>query len=103
MKEFKNELLEYLLEHSVEIVDLTPIIQKYCGIDNTFDQNDDTLIRCRLSVNRILIELDKMDWIYLMPKHGLFTGHRLNHETMRREFLIDEPVQAGFKTLGEIE
>jgi hypothetical protein len=102
MRAFKNELLEYLLENSGQSVDIKHIVDKYCGEDATFDPNDQTLVSCRLNINLVLRELVEMKWINMYPTNGLSTGHHLNHETNRREFINDIPVKARMTTIGEM-
>jgi len=103
MAAFRDELLEYLLRNSGQFVDIKELVHKQCGEDQTFEQNDQTLPRCRLNVNLVLRELNEMGWINLTPTNGLSTGHHLNHETNRREFIFDVPVKARLTTKGEIE
>ena len=46
MKDFRNELLEDLLAHSGEFIDIKYLTDKYCGEDNTFPPDDQSLIKC---------------------------------------------------------
>ena len=103
MKDFRNELLEDLLAHSGEFIDIKYLTDKYCGEDNTFPPDDQSLIKCRLNVNLILRELTEMKWILLQPQWGLSSSHMLNHDTNRRYFTHEQPVKARLTTLGEVE
>lgn len=103
MSAFRNELLEMLLAHSGQFIDIQDLINKYCGSDTTFAPEDHTLIRCRLHLNLILRELKNMEWILLSPQWGMSSAHMLNHETGRRYFIHDQRVQARLTTKGELE
>ena len=71
MKDFRDELLEFLFVNTGENVDLKPITDKYCGENTTFDTYDETKSKCRLRINRILRELKEMGWITLYPEGGI--------------------------------
>jgi hypothetical protein len=103
MKIFRDQLLELLLANVGEFVDLTTLIDKHCGVGNTFDNDDDTKIKCRLNVNLHLRELRDLGWINLNPQNGLSTSHSMNHEVGKRQFTLDYPVKARMTTKGEFE
>jgi hypothetical protein len=100
MKEFRKELLELLISHSGEFVDITHLTNKYCG-ENYFDTEEKC--NCRLNVNTILRELALMNWINLSPKSGISTMYSRNQETGIDEFTNDNPVKARLTTHGELE
>ena len=101
MKDFRDELLELLLAHVGELNDITPLVDKYCGAGNEFEDGDQTKIKCRLNINLYLRELKEMGWINITSE--LSTGHHMNHQTGKREFLLDYQVRARMTTKGEIE
>jgi len=103
MKDFRNELLEDLLTHSGEFIDIKYLLDKYCGEDNTFEPTDQSLIKCRLNINLVLRELKEMKWILLQPQWGLSSSHMLDHSTNRRYFTHEQSVKARLTTHGEIE
>lgn len=103
MKDFRDELLEDLLAHSGEFIDIKYLTDKYCGEDTTFAPDDQSLIKCRLNINLVLRELVEMKWILLQPQWGLSASHKLNHDTNRRYFTHEQLVKARLTTLGEVE
>jgi hypothetical protein len=103
MKDFRDDLLEQLLEHSGEYVDIMPIVEKHFGEIKTFESDDDTVPRNRLKINEILRELAQMNWIKVTPQNGFSNGHHMNHQIMKREYILDHPVKARMTTQGEIE
>lgn len=103
MKDFRNELLEDLLAHSGEFIDIKYLTDKYCGQEDTFHYQDETIVRCRLKLNLVLRELKDMGWIMLYPQGGMSTAHTYNRELDKRQFIIDEPLKARMTTQGEIE
>lgn len=103
MKGFKDELLEDLLNHSGEFVDIKYLTDKHCGEDNTFEPADQRLIKCRLNINLVLGELKEMKWILIQPQWGLSSSHMLNQDTNRRYFTHEQPVKVRLTTQGEIE
>ena len=100
MKDFRNELLELLLSHSTEFVDINHLTDKFCGEGSIYTEEKS---KSRLKVNLILRELAKMDWINLYPTGGLSTAHSFNQNSGQREFLHDQPVKARLTTHGEVE
>jgi hypothetical protein len=103
MTDFRNELIESLLSQSGQLVDITNLISKYCGDNNSFEPKDETLIKYRLNINRVLTELKEMGWLNVQPSYGLTTAHKLNHETGRRQYTLEEPVKVRLTTKGEFE
>lgn len=103
MKDFRDELLEALLANPVEVIDIKYLTDKYCGEDDTFEAGDETKSKCRLRINRILRELEKMEWINLQPQGGMSTAHAYNHALNKRQFLDYGPVKVRLTTKGEIE
>lgn len=103
MKDFRNELLELLYANSGEWVEVNPLLEKYCGTETSFDPDDHTLLDCRNNITNDLRELkNQMGWIYLHPE-GYNTGHQLNHETGKRQFLFNDVVRAKMTMKGELE
>jgi len=104
MKNFRDELLQVLFDHAGDWIDLTQLVAKYCGEGNTFDNGDETKIKCRLNINLDLIELrEKMEWINLSPQNGLSAAHKFNHDIGKREFILDYPVKARMTHRGQVE
>lgn len=103
MKDFRNDLLELLLEHSGEYVDIMPLIEKHFGDIYTFEQENDYAPKSRGKINDLLRELTEMKWINTIPPGGLSRSHHMNQQTMKREFIFDYSVKAKMTTKGEIE
>ena len=103
MKDFRDELLELLLANVGEFIDIQPMVDKYCGEGNIFDNGDDTKIKCRLNINLHLRELKEMGWINMTTQGGLSTGHSFNQDIGKRQFIIDHQVKVRMTTKGEIE
>lgn len=103
MNQFRDELLEYVLIHSGEIVDIKFLTDKYCGESNVFDYGDESISRCRLSINRVLAELMDMGWVNVLPTHGMSTIHSLNHQLNKRQYTMDYPLKVRMTTKGELE
>lgn len=103
MKDFRDELLEFLFVHSSENMDIKPLTDKYCGEDTTFDTYDETKPKCRLRINTVLRELKDMGWITLYPQGGMSTAHGYNQELNKRQFIMDETVRVRMTMTGEIE
>jgi hypothetical protein len=103
MRDFRNEVLEYLLTGTGQFMDLKHLTDKYCGTENTFEIGDETIIKCRLNVNMVLRELENMKWINLTPIGGMSNSHIYNQALNKREFVMDSPVKARLTTLGETE
>lgn len=101
MKEFRDDLLELLSNNSGEFVEITDLVDKYCGKGNTFDPDDCTKIECRQSINRHLNELREMGWIDVNP-NVLSTSHHMIEGQNLRQFMLDYRVRARLKTKGEI-
>jgi len=101
MKDFRDELLKLLLDNVGEFVDITHLVDKYCGEGNTFDDGDETKVRCRLNINLHLRELKELGWINSTGE--LSTGHHMNHQIGKREFILDHRVKARMTTKGELE
>lgn len=101
MKEFRDELLELLHTNVGEFIEITPLVVKYCGASNEFNNGDKIIINCRLNINNYLQELKEMGWINVTGI--LSTSHMMNHRTGKREFTIDYPVKARITTKGELE
>lgn len=100
MREFRNDLLDMLLAEG-GFVDIKPLVNKYCGEENYFEDGDNTKVSCRLNINLVLRELKEMNWINTTG--DLSTGHHMNHEIGKREFILDYPVKARMTTTGEME
>ena len=103
MTSFRDELLEDLLKNSGSFIDITYLLKKYCGTDNTFYYEDTSVTDCRLSINLILSEFNEMGWILFNPVWGFSTSHRLNQETNKRYITLDTPVKARLTTKGDYE
>lgn len=103
MKDFRDDLLKLLLDHVGEFVDIAPLVDKYCGEGNTFDDGDNTKVKCRLNVNLHLRELKELGWINMTTQGGLSTSHRMNHDIGKREFTLNYPVKIRMTTKGELE
>lgn len=103
MTGFRNELLELLLAHIGQFVELKELVAKYCGDGNMFEDGDYTKVNCRLNINLDLRELKGMGWINLTPQDGLSTSHRMNHGIGKREFTLDYNIKARMTTKGEVE
>ena len=103
MKDFRNDLLEELLLHSGEFIEISPLVIKHCGENRGFVDHNDPLVKCRLQINLVLSELKNMDWINLNPSSGISSSHSLNHNTQLREFTFNIPVKVRLTTKGEIE
>ena len=103
MKDFRDELLELLLANVGEFIDIQPLVDKYCGKGNTFDEGDETKVKCRLNINLHLRELKEMGWILMTTQGGLGTGHSFNHALGKRQFILDNQVKVRMTTKGEIE
>ncbi len=101
MKEFRDDLLELLLAHVGEYIDITPLIDKYCGYGDEFESGDETKINCRLNINLHLRELKEMGWVNTTGE--LNTGHHMNHQTGKREFILDYPVKVRMTMKGELK
>jgi hypothetical protein len=101
MKEFRNELLELLLASVGDFIDITDLLNKYCGIDNDFESDDETKIQRRLKINLHFRELKEMGWIITTGE--LSTAHHMNHQSGKREFSLDQKVKARMTTKGELE
>ncbi len=99
MQEFKKELLDLLLSHSGEFVDITHLTNKYCGENDFYTEEK---CNCRLNINTILRELALMNWINLSPKSGISTMYSRNQETGIDEFINNNPVKARLTTPGEV-
>lgn len=102
MKDFRDELLKLLLDNVGEFVDITHLVDKYCGEGNTFDDGDDTKIKCRLNINLHLRELKDLGWINMTTQGGLSASHKMNHDIGKRQFTLDYPVKVRMTTNGEI-
>lgn len=103
MKEFKEELLEYLFKHSGESVDVLFIVKKIVDInyDGICTQDD---INKLLAINVILRELENMDWINCYPKGGMMTGSTgVPSDLNKRQLLGAISLKARMTTNGEIE
>lgn len=103
MKEFRNELLELLYANTGKWIEVNPLLEKYCGTETSFAPDDHTLLNCRNNITADLRELkNQMGWIYLHPE-GYNTGHHLNHDTGKRQFLFNDVVKAKMTMKGELE
>lgn len=103
MNGFRKELLELLYANSGEYVDVNPLMEKYCGTETSFETGDYTLVNCRNNITTDLRELkNQMGWICLHPE-GYNTGHQLNHDTGKRQFLFNDRVKAKMTMKGELE
>ena len=103
MKDFRDDLLELLIANVGEFIDIQPLVDKYCGEGNIFDNHDDTKIKCRLNINLHLRELKEMGWINMTSQGGLSTAHSFNHDIGKRQFILDHQVKVRMTTKGEIE
>jgi hypothetical protein len=103
MKAFRDELLELLVDNVGEFIEVSPLVDKYCGQGSTFDDGDETKIRCRQAINLHLRELKDLGWINLTPQNGLSTAHSMNHDIGKRQFSLDYAINARMTTKGEIE
>lgn len=101
MREFRNELLEYLMSQS-GFVSLTDLKNKYCNNPPVFKLEDqESYCKLRLGMNHILRELKKMDWIETTGEFSTGTGYP--HIEGMRHFILDYEVKARITTKGEIE
>lgn len=104
MNDFKIELLEFLINNPGQTIDIRLLAEKYCGIESYFDlEEQQQKVRCRQSINEVLIDLAKTNWIALNPSSGLSTGTGHNASMNKRYFLLDNPVQVRLTTKGEME
>ncbi len=96
IKDFKNELLQYLLQHCFIYVDISHITDKYCLNDNFEKEN----IEKRLTLSNILKELKELNWIEYEPFEGVSAGFRLNSLTNKKEFIVSRPPKAKLTIKG---
>lgn len=101
MKEFRDELLDYLMSQS-GFVSITPLKNKYCPNPAIFKLEDqESYCKLRLGMNHILRELKTMGWIDITEEFG--TGTSYPHIEGMRHFTFDPDVKARMTTKGEIE
>lgn len=103
MKDLRDELLEYLFQHSGEMVDILFIVKRKVNVDNDGICTQEDINRL-LSVNVVLRELERMDWINCYPKGGIMTASTgVPTDPNKRKLLWPISLQARMTTNGELE
>ncbi len=101
---FRDDLLEELAKTPLEIVPIKSIIDKYCDVIIEFPKEDKQKYESeRLKIISVLRELQKRDFIELIPERGLSAQSEFNPNTGNLKFSEGTDIRAMLTTVGEKE
>ncbi len=101
---FKDDLIDELLSKPGEIIEIEHLRKKYCPHDDFFDPNvQNSLMSCRLNLNRTLSEFYNLKWIDLYPTSGFSAATAYDGNAKKRYFLSEGATKVRLTTFGEIE